>query len=140
MHTNRVATRPNASKTSIGGGHARVHIPFLHRNSGRSFDTDLHDEVSSLRKHSSKTNPKNHSSANVAVGNCDSGSLKTLLSTSGVALNISAVLNPRPFGLTCLESGPEPAFRDWYLPALVSRQVHSRVVSFRRFQRPRFRA
>ena len=39
---------------SMGGGHDGVQIPYLQRNSGRPFDTDLHDEVSTLRKHSNQ--------------------------------------------------------------------------------------
>ena len=51
------AYKPNsiptdADETSIEGGHRGVHIPYLQSNSGRPFDTDVHDEVSTLRNHS----------------------------------------------------------------------------------------
>jgi len=42
----------DADEMSIGGGYRGVHIPYLQSNSGRPFDTDVHDEVSTLRKHS----------------------------------------------------------------------------------------
>ena len=53
----RNAYQPNsvptdADETSIAGGHRGVHISYLQNNSGRPFDTDVHDEVSTMRKHS----------------------------------------------------------------------------------------
>jgi hypothetical protein len=46
VHTNMPMRR------RFEGGHDGVHVPYLQTNSGRPFDTDLHDEVSTLRKHS----------------------------------------------------------------------------------------
>ncbi|MGB7846036.1 MAG: hypothetical protein WBL63_10500, partial [Candidatus Acidiferrum sp.] len=34
------------------GGHSGPHIPYLQSCSGRPFDSDVHDEVPTLRKHS----------------------------------------------------------------------------------------
>ena len=53
----RNAYEPNsvptdADEKSIAGGHRGVHIPYLQSNFGRPFDTDVYDEVSTLRKHS----------------------------------------------------------------------------------------
>jgi len=45
MHINRIAS-------SIGEDHRGIPIPSLQSSSGRSFDTNVHDEMSTLRKHS----------------------------------------------------------------------------------------
>ena len=45
MHINRIAS-------SIGGGHRGVHIPYLRSSSGQPCDTNVYDEMSTLRKHS----------------------------------------------------------------------------------------
>ncbi len=42
----------DANETSIEGGHDGVQVPYLQSNSERPFDTDVHDEVSTLRKRS----------------------------------------------------------------------------------------
>jgi hypothetical protein len=52
VHTNQIAFPTDADEASIEGGHDGIHVPHLQSNSGRPFDTDVHDEVSTLRKHS----------------------------------------------------------------------------------------
>ena len=52
VRINRITSQRDADETSISGGHHGVHISYLQSNSGWRFDTDVHDEVSTLRKHS----------------------------------------------------------------------------------------
>jgi hypothetical protein len=52
VHNKPNSIPTDADETSIEGGHDGVHVPYLQSNSGRPFDTDVHDEVSTLRKHS----------------------------------------------------------------------------------------
>jgi hypothetical protein len=51
VHTNRIVSERMPMRLSIGGGHHGVHIPYLQTNSERPYDTDVHHEVSTLRKH-----------------------------------------------------------------------------------------